>query len=314
MPRNPANAAAVTQLPSVRQLRYFVALEQSGHFGRAAAACHVSQPAFSVAIRELESRLAIRLVDRSNRRVTITPAGREIAAQARLCLRDLEQLAELATRRQAPLSGPVTLGVIPTIAPFLLPKCLPEIRRRYPDIKLFIREEQSAPLLDQLDRGEIDIVLLALPFPLRNVSTMTLFRDEFVLACRKDTHLADPQHFSLNRITAESMLLLEEGHCLREQALAACQVRSLDPINRFAASSLFTLVEMVDSDLGITILPAMAIGSALLKGTQVRTWPLPKGGYRDITLVWRKTSDRDDEFRKLGELIRAVATASASTP
>ncbi len=295
------------QPPSFRQLRYFIALEREGHFGRAAASCHISQPAFSVAIRELETRLGLQLVERSNRQVTITPAGRDIAVLARLCLRDLDQLMEIAAAQHQPLSGPLTLGVIPTIAPFLLPKCLPEIRRRFPELRLFIREERTDELLAGLDQGELDLALLALPWPTRHVTTVKLFQDRFVLACRKDTKLVDPEHFSINRLTAQTILLLEEGNCLRDHALAACRVRDLEPVNPFAASSLLTLLEMVESDLGVTLLPEIAVGSTLLNQTRIETWPLPKAGHRDIALAWRKTTGREQEFRTLGKLLARTA-------
>jgi LysR family hydrogen peroxide-inducible transcriptional activator len=308
---HPLGGWTPARLPTVRQLRYFVALEQEGHFGRAAADCHVSQSAFSVAIRDLETLLGVSLVDRSNRSVTITPTGREVAAQARLCLRDLGQIAELAARRQGPMTGPLTLGVIPTLAPFLLPKCLPKLRRHFPDLRLFIREEQTAQLVAALESGELDLALLALPYALPHVTVMPLFQDRFLLAGRADTKLVDPEHFAVNRVTAGSILLLQEGHCMRDQAMAACRVRSMEAVNAFAASSLLTLLAMVDGDLGVTFLPEMAVGSALLKQTRIRTWPLKHGGHREIALIWRHNSARDAEFRDFGAQIRTLA---APTP
>lgn len=298
------------KLPSVRQLRYFVALDETGHFGRAAESCHVSQSAFSVAIRDLENLLGVSLVDRSNRSVTITPTGRDVADQARLCLRDLGQLADLAARRQGPLTGPLTLGVIPTIAPFLLPKCLGKLRRQFPALRLYIREAQTSELVAGLESGELDLALLALPYPLPRLAQMSLFKDRFVLACRQNTELVDPQHFTVNRVTAGSVLLLEDGHCLRDQAMAACRVKKLEAVNNFAASSLLTLLAMVEDDLGVTLLPEMAVGSALLRQTKIRTWPLKQGGHREIALVWRPNSARDEEFRQLGEKIRSLAAPS----
>ena len=294
------------RLPTVKQLRYFVALEQEGHFGRAAESCFVSQSAFSTAIREMEATLDVQLVDRTTKQVAITPIGREIALQARLVLRDLQQLAQTAGRARRPLTGRLTLGVIPTIAPFLLPAILPRLRRRYPELKIFIREGKTDDLCAELSEGKLDVVLLALPFPLRGVDTETLFRDRFLLACHRDTELVDPRRFSINRVTANSVLLLEDGHCLRDQALAACKLQNLEAVNRFAASSLLTLVEMVDADLGVTFIPEMAVGSALLKKTSVRTWPLPKSSYRDIALGWRKSTGRADEFRLLAKEIKAT--------
>jgi LysR family hydrogen peroxide-inducible transcriptional activator len=286
-------------LPTVKQLRYFVALADEGHFGRAAAASYVSQSAFSTAIKELETSLNIRLVDRTNRQVTITAIGRQIAAQARLCLHDLEGLAELARGECEPLAGELRLGVIPTIAPFLLPKALPRLRRAYPMLRLLLTEGQTQGLHDRLLTGELDAVLLALPFELRGTETLPLFKDRFLLACRDNTRLVDPRRYRFNRLEAGSVLLLEDGHCLRDHALDACKLRGTEQLNGFAASSLLTLVEMVDADLGITYLPEMTRGSALLRNTRVRLHPLNDGSYRTIALAWRKGSARDEEFQLL---------------
>ena len=300
----------MTQLPTMRQLRYFTALEITEHFGRAAEACFVSQSAFSVAIRELESILGVQLVDRTTKQVAITPIGREIAAQARLVLRDTEQLVQLAGQRQKPLTGRLTLGVIPTIAPFLLPRILPTMRKRYPELQIFIREGQTDMIVAELADGRLDVILLALPYPLRNVETVTLFRDRFLLACHRDTQLVDPERFAVNRVNAESVLLLEDGHCMRDHALAACRVHNLNVVNRFAASSLLTLIEMVDADLGVTFVPEMALGSTLLKRTRVKTWPLPERSHRNVALGWRKSTARAEEFGLLADLISETARPS----
>ena len=298
------DASAPRHLPTVRQLRYFVALEQLGHFGRAAAACFVSQSAFSVAIQELEELLGVSLVERTNRRVTITPPGRDIATQARLCLADIEGLVDMARERQQTLGGPLRLGIIPTIAPFLLPAVLPAIRRKFPDLQLFIREGLTATLLDDLAQGALDLLLIALPHPVPGAEVMPLFKDRFLLACRADTRLVDPRHFSVQRLAPGTVLLLEDGHCMREHALSACRLRSRSRVSTFAASSLHTLLEMVDSDLGVTFVPEMAVGSALLRHTRIRTWPLPGEGGREIALCWRRSSARGADFRLLGDLVR----------
>jgi LysR family hydrogen peroxide-inducible transcriptional activator len=311
--KTPGRRAAtepVRRLPTIRQLRYFVRLEQLGHFGRAAEACFVSQSAFSVAIRDLERLLGVGLVERTSRRVTVTPEGREIATQARLCLRDLEGLVDLARDRSRPLSGPLHLGVIPTVAPFLLPAVLPRIRRKFPELQLYIREALTETLLAEMRAGTLDLVLMALPHPLHNVEVMTLFRDRFLLACREGTTLVDPKRFTLGQLAPESVLLLEEGHCMREHALAACRLRNRTKVSRFAGSSLHTLLEMVDGDLGITFVPEIAAGSGLLKHTRIRTWPLRDDSYREIALAWRQSSARAVEFRQLGEIIRGARKAS----
>lgn len=299
----------MSRLPTTKQLRYFVALERLGHFGRAANACFVSQSAFSVAIRELETVLGTQLVDRTNKQVTVTSTGRRIADQARLCLGDLQQLVDMASESRKPLSGILTLGVIPTIAPFLLPKFLPQIRREYPDLKVYIHEGKTEEIYGRLMDGQLDLVLIALPYPLRSVETMPLFKDRFLLACRDKTELIDPDHFTINRVTADSVLLLEDGHCLRDHALEACHIRNLDAVNRFAASSLFTLIEMIDNDLGITFLPELAANSALVSRTHIKTYPMAKKSYREIALGWRKGTARSDEFRTLGTLIKNQSRA-----
>ena len=290
-------------LPTVKQLRYFVALEEHQHFGKAAQACFVSQSAFSVAIRELESGLGVRLVDRTNRKVTVSQLGREVATQARLCIRDMEALVEVARGNREALAGPLRLGVIPTIAPFLLPRVLPALRKAHPRLQLLLREETTRRIYDQLMDGQLDLILLALPYELRNVELMPLFKDRFQLACRAGTKLVDPENYRFNRLNAQSVLLLEDGHCLRDHAISACRIRKLDKISRFSASSLLTLVEMVDADLGITYLPEMAEGSSILSGTRVKTYPMRDDAYRDIGLAWRRGSGRTDEFRLLGEFI-----------
>lgn len=288
-------------LPSTKQLRYFIALAEHEHFGRAAEASFVSQSAFSNAIRELESVLDAQLVDRTNRQVTITAIGQQVATQARLALRDIEGLVEIAAGGKEPLTGELRLGVIPTIAPFLLPRVLPELRRSYPQLKLFLIEDQTDRIHERLMDGELDVLLLALPWELRGVEVRSLFRDPFRLACREGTDRVDPEHYRFSRLDSDSILLLEDGHCLRDHTLAACKLRSTQKIRRFAASSLLTLVEMVDADLGITFLPAMAEGSALLRNTRVRLYPLAESSYRQIGLAWRKGSGRVEEFRLLGE-------------
>ena len=291
-------------LPTIKQLRYFIALEKHTHFSKAARACFVSQPAFSVAIQELESVLNTQLVDRTNKKVTITHIGKEVAAQARLVLRDLEGLVDLARETQQPLSGQLNLGVIPTIAPFLLPGLLPKLRKSYPGLELYLTEDQTDRVYASLMEGELDVILIALPYALKNVESMTLFRDHFYLACRKDTKLIDPEHYTVEQLPQESILLLEDGHCLRDHALSACKIRNRDKISNVAASSLLTLIQMVDADLGVTFIPEMAIGTSMLKNTQVKTWPIKPGSYREIGLVWRRGSMRANEFKLLGEFIK----------
>jgi LysR family hydrogen peroxide-inducible transcriptional activator len=292
------------KLPTIKQLQYFIALEKQQHFGHAAKECFVSASAFSVAIKELELHLGTQLVDRTNKSVTITHIGREIAAQARLCLRDVEHLTELAKSNQQPLAGKLSLGIIPTIAPFILPQLIPRLAQQYPDLQLYLREETTQSLHKYLLSGELDLILIALPYALSNVDIMPLFEDKFLLACHKKTKHLQPDQYDSNKLPAESILLLEDGHCLRDHALSACHIKNQDSISRFAASSLLTLIGMVDSDIGITYLTEMSEGSTLLENTNVVTYPLNDYSSRKIGLAWRKGSARYEEFKLLGKLIK----------
>jgi len=292
------------RLPTIRQLQYFTALVEHGHFGRAAEASFVSQSAFSTAIQDLENLLETQLVDRTNRQVTITATGQEVAVQARLVLRDVEALVEVAGRRREPLTGSLRLGVIPTIAPFLLPGLLPKLRKAYPKLQLFLTEEQTARIYERMMDGDLDLLLLALPYDMRSTETMPLFEDRFLLAAREGTEWVDPEHYRFSRLDADSVLLLEDGHCLRDHALSACKIRNTQKVSRFAASSLLTLVEMVDADLGVTFLPEMAANSTLLRNTRVKTWSVDERSHRTIGLAWRKNSAREEEFRLLGDFIQ----------
>ena len=289
--------------PSFKQLRYFLALVETGHFGRAAEACFVSQSAFSNAIQELESQLGTQLVDRNNRNVTITAIGQEVATQARLVLQDLDSLIEVAAGQQDPLSGDLRLGVIPTIAPFMLPAALPKLRRAFPELQLYLTEDQTQRIYERLLEGELDVLLLALPWPMRSVETLPLFRDRFCLAARAGTERVEPDNYRFSRLDEDSILLLEDGHCLRDHALDACKIRNTQKVRKFGASSLLTLVEMVDADLGITFLPEMARGSSILKNTRVKLHDLPGNSYRTIGLAWRKGSRRAEEFEMLGRFL-----------
>jgi LysR family hydrogen peroxide-inducible transcriptional activator len=291
------------RLPTVKQLQYFTALAELGHFGRAADHCFVSQSAFSTAIQDLEALLEVQLVDRTNRRVAITATGKEIATLARLCLQDIGALVETARSAGKPLQGTLRLGVIPTIAPFLLPRVLPAIREQYPELRLLLTEDITTELRSQLNDGLLDAAILAMPFDLPGLEQQRLFRDRFLLAVHRDTALVDPTNFRLNRLNEGSILLLRDGHCMREHALEACRIRDSRALTNFSASSLLTLIEMVDADLGLTFLPEMAIDSALLEHTQIELYPLKDNQYREVGIAWRRGSARAREFRALGKFI-----------
>lgn len=294
-------------LPTVKQLRYLVALEKHLHFGHAAEACFVTQSAFSVAIKDLEQILNVSLVDRTNRSVVFTSIGKSVAQQARLALFDMEGIVDLAKTAQQPLSGVLKMGVIPTIAPFLLPKILPKIRKKFPKLELYLKEEQTKRIHELLLVGELDLLLLALPYELSNTETFSIFNDPFKLAFRKGTKLINVDNFSPNKFNNETILLLEDGHCLRDHALSACSLGHKDKISKFSASSLYTLIQMVDSDLGVTFITQMAIESGLLKNTKIQTKDLKENSYREIGLVWRKSSVRKQEFKLLADVIEQSA-------
>ena len=292
------------KLPTIKQLRYLIELEKHAHFGKAAEACFISQSAFSVAIRELELTLGAQLFDRTNKRVTITAMGQEIVVQARLVIRDLEALMDMARVSSEPLSGKLRLGVIPTISPFLLPKILPKLRSHFPQLQLFLQEDTTQRVYERLMSGELDLILIAFPYELRNVEKMKLFNDQFLLAYKTDSQFIDTQKVTVDHLQSESILLLEDGHCLRDHALSACKIRNLNKVSHFAASSLLTLIEMVEADLGVTYLPEMAKHSPMLKNTNIKTQAMPKNSHREIGLIWRKGSARGKEFKMLGEFIK----------
>ncbi len=296
-------------LPTIKQLQYLIALDEHHHFGHAASACFITQSAFSIAIKELEATLGVQLVERTNKSVVITEIGRAVINQARLCISDVDALVNIAANGQEPLTGTLTLGVIPTIAPFLLPSFIPETRKRFPRLELYLREDKTAVILEQLLQGKLDLILLALPYPLRGVATMPLFKDPFLLACRKGSKWLDTGHGKLpdvHDLPDESVLLLDDGHCLRDHALAACDFRHSEQISRFAATSLQTLLQMVVADLGITFVPEMARQSLIGDAPDIELLPMPSQSCREIGLAWRKGSSRDAEFSLLGGILQEL--------
>lgn len=296
-------------VPTIKQLQYLIALDDHRHFGRAAAACFITQSAFSIAIKELEAALQVQLVERTNKSVVISEVGRAVVNQARLCIGDVEALVNIAASGQEPLAGTLTLGVIPTIAPFLLPPLIRDTRKRFPRLKLYLVEDKTAVILDRMQQGKLDLILLALPYPLRNVTTMPLFEDPFLLACRKDSMWLDKSRKrfpDVRLLPDESVLLLDDGHCLRDHALAACNFRNSEQISRFAATSLPTLLQMVAADLGVTFIPEMARHSLIGDAPDIELYTMPKQSYREIGLAWRKASNRGEEFALLGKMLQEL--------
>ncbi|HEX2762547.1 MAG TPA: hydrogen peroxide-inducible genes activator [Allosphingosinicella sp.] len=293
-------------LPSLKQLHYLVALKDHGHFGRAAEASFVTQPTLSNAIADLEALIGARLVERTRRVVRFTPLGERIAEKARRILRDAEELAELARASGKPLAGELSMAVIPTIAPFLLPRLLPRLRHDFPELKLYLREETSQAGCDSLQRGQVDCVLLAFPFACGEVESEILFDDALFVAFPPAEAEGLPTIVTPRSIDENRLLLLEDGHCLKEHALAACNRPELRAGASMLGTSLHTLVQMVDNGLGQTLVPEMAIRAGILEGTRVAARPLiAEHACRRIALIWRKGSPRDKEFRLLSaELAR----------
>ncbi len=294
-----------TFLPTLKQLQYLVALKEHEHFGKAAEACFVTQSTLSAGLRELESLLGLILVERSRRVVRFTAVGARIVEKARRVLREAEELSDIAKAATEPLSGEMRMAVIPTIAPFLLPRILPRLRADWPGLKLYLREETSAAACDSLSRGHADCVLLALPFGCGDVETEPLFDDRLHVAYPGNEPVPDiatPDTLDQSRV-----LLLEDGHCLKDHALSACNRPDLRASASMLGTSLHTLVQMVDNGLGVTMLPQMAIDAGILKGTNVTTRPLhAEHPMRTIALVWRKASPRGKEFGLFADVLRSA--------
>ena len=294
-------------LPTIKQLQYLVALRQHGHFGKAAESCFVTQSTLSAGLRDLEMLLGVTLVERTRRLVRFTALGEKVADKAVRVLRETEGLADLARTEGKPLHGELRLGVIPTIAPFLLPALLPRLRSEWPQLKLYLREETSQAACEALHRGQLDCVLLATPFACGDVERADLFDDQLYVAFPRGEA---PRAASVRAgaIDEHRLLLLEDGHCLKDHALSACNRPELRAEAAMMGTSLHTLVQMVDNGLGLTFIPAMAIESGILEGTGIDARPLQaEQGYRRITLVWRRSSPREPEFQLLAVTLRQIA-------
>ncbi|MEH3047847.1 hydrogen peroxide-inducible genes activator [Sphingomonas adhaesiva] len=299
---------AATYLPTLKQLQYLVALKDHGHFGRAAEACFVTQSTLSAGLRELETLIGVTLVERTRRVVRFTPLGEQIAGKARVVLREAEELGDMARAAGRPLSGEMRMSVIPTIAPFLLPRILPRLRKDYPDLKLFLREEPSGPACEALHNGRTDCVLLALPYACGEVTAMKLFEDHLFLAFPEGEMAATHTPVSPAEIDETRLLLLEDGHCLKDHALAACNRAELRAEATMLGTSLHTMVQMVDNGLGVTMLPKIALDAGILDHTNVAARPLDADHpTRTLALVWRRASPRERDFQLLGEVLKAAA-------
>ena len=295
---------AATYLPTLKQLQYLVALKDAGHFGRAAEACFVTQSTLSAGLRELETLIGVTLVERTRRVVRFTPLGDRIADKARRVVREAEELGDIARAAGRPLSGEMRMSVIPTIAPFMLPHILPRLRRDYPDLKLFLREEPSGAACEGLHNGRTDCVLLALPFACGDVASHPLFDDRLFVAYQPQDMPSDPPTIPAALIDETRLLLLEDGHCLKDHALSACNRPELRAEATMLGTSLHTIVQMVDNGLGMTMLPEMALKAGILDHTGIIARPLDaENAVRRIALVWRRASPREKDFQLLAEAL-----------
>lgn len=294
---------------TLRQLEYAVAVAEHRSFRRAAAACAVTQPGLSAQIAALEDSLGLQLFERDRRKVLVTPAGAEVVARARVALDAARAVVETAQGVGEPLTGRLRLGVIPTIAPYLLPSVLPAVRRRFPKLQLVLREERTAQVLAQLDDGRLDAGVLALPVP-GDLAAVPLYREEFLLAAPRGHKLTRRATVREADLDGQPVLLLEDGHCLRDQALAVCHGAGAHEHDELRTTSLPTLVQMVASGLGVTLLPEQAAGVLAGRGSGVelaRFSGTPPG--RDVGLVWRMSSARGRELAMLAEVIRGSRKA-----
>lgn len=296
----------MTALPTLRQLGYLVELAERLNFRAAAEAQFVTQSTLSAGIKDLETILGVQLVERDRRHVRLTAVGEDVVARARDVLSAATDLAEAARSAAEPLSGPLRLGAIPTIAPYLLPAVLPALRRAHPALQLFLREDLTERLLDRLRQGSLDIALIALPYDIGDLYVRELFEDEFWLVGREDHPAAGKKPLAIRELDTRNVLLLEDGHCLRDHAIAACGPRRAPMEAKVEATSLTTLIQMVEGGLGVTLLPGITLRAGILKGTQLVARPFKAPApSRTLALVARRTSPHRRDADLLADFIIA---------
>jgi LysR family hydrogen peroxide-inducible transcriptional activator len=297
----------MSALPSLRHLRYLIALGEELHFGHAAARCNVSQSALSKGMQELEALLGVTLAERTKRQVIITAIGREIIARARRTIAEAEALVDLARASGEALSGDLRLGVIPTVGPYLLPRAMPHLRQAFPALRLYLREDLTEALIERLMDGRLDAAIVALPFDIGDLACEPLFEDGYLLACARGHPLANRAHVESHDFAGRPMMLLERGHCLQRHALSAFDAGDISEDRSFAATSLPTLVAMVEEGLGITLLPQLAIDAGITQGHDIALVPAPGAMPRKVVMIWRRSSARTPEFLTLAALLRRRA-------
>jgi LysR family hydrogen peroxide-inducible transcriptional activator len=299
---------------TLRQLRYLDALAQFRHFGRAAEACAVSQPALSMQIRELEKLLGVELVERRPGEVALTEIGREVAQRGERVLTAARDLVDFARHRERLLSGRLQFGVIPSLAPYVLPKLLPALNRQYPDLRVELRETQTKFLLEELARGTLDVVMLALPVAEAEIESVRLFDDPFLLAVPADDPRPEKARVGAHDIDPQQLILLEEGHCLRDQALAYCAQARREGQVALGATSLATVMQMVANGYAVTLVPQVAVDVEVRdERVKLLRFAPPEPG-RTVGLAWRRTSPRKADFAALGDMILKTLGASSRGP
>jgi LysR family hydrogen peroxide-inducible transcriptional activator len=291
-------------LPSPQQLRYLVALAECEHFGHAAAACEVTQGTLSAGILALERQIDAPLLERTGgKKPVFTPLGRDLVARARAVLATLTEFMEAVDASREPLSGPLRLGTIPTIGPFLLPRLMPRLRTAFPRLRLFLREDPVVRLAEALAAARLDVLLVALPCDCGEVETLAIAEDPFLVALPPGHALALQQEIRPAALAGERLMLLEDGHCLRDHALSACPGAGLLAAQGAGASSLHTLAQMVAGGLAVTLLPRLAVAGGVTAGTGIALRPMADGFARRIGLAWRARSPRAEAFRRLAPAI-----------
>jgi LysR family transcriptional regulator, hydrogen peroxide-inducible genes activator len=297
----------MTPLPSLQQLRFLAAVAEHRHFGRAAAACAVTQSTLSAGIQELEDRLGAVLVERNRRNVMLTPLGEEVVTRGQRLLSDATDLVELARNSGEPLSGPLRLGVIPTIAPYLVPPLMQGLAQEFPKLQLYLREEQTAPLLEKLGAGQLDLVLMALPYDVGDFETLELGEDRILVALPRDHALARQPRIDRDALAKENLLLMEDGHCLRNHALEACRLAGPNRNEVFQGTSLRTVIQMAAGGLGVSLIPQMAVAAELPADGSLVARPLSADAPpRRIALAWRRSAARKADFRRFGAYVKTV--------
>lgn len=286
---------------NLRDLRYLTAVAEHRHFGRAADACFVSQPTLSTQLKKLEETLDVTLIERTNRQVMLTPVGAQIVAQSERILREVKQLELIAERYKDPFGGEFRLGIIPTVAPYLLPKILGPINKAFPSLQVQLTEGQTVTVSALLRSGDLDAVILALPVDDEHWETRALYQEPFLFAASKQHPKAGKKSVKLNDLEDEEVLLLEDGHCLRDQALDVCNTHSARENTNFRATSIETLRQMVAANVGITLIPELAVGA---KTGPVRYIPFSgEAPHRQIGLCWRRSTARGELLEQLADLL-----------